>query len=248
MSHVVVIGGAGAIGRVICETLAEAAMRVTVADVHGAEEVGAALPGAGHGSLALDVTDRDAVLAALGPRGAAGSTTAVVYAAGSNVTGPVAATDWTAYHRVMDINLRGAFHVGQAISLNLAVAPRAFSAVFLSSTAGLRGEGGASVYAASKFGLIGFVQCLASEIAAFGARANVVCPGNVDSPMLRTLAEQVAARRNEETHAVLEEFAAATAFRRLISIREVADAVAYLAGPHSTGISAQSIVVDGPPL
>ncbi|WP_158861690.1 SDR family NAD(P)-dependent oxidoreductase [Leifsonia sp. AG29] len=245
---VVVVGGAGAIGRVVCAVLAEAGMAVTVADLRGADEVRTGLPGGPHASLSLDVTDRDAVVAALGPGGTAAGASALVYAAGSNYTGPVSTTDWDAYDRVMNINLRGAFHVGQALSLDLAASPREFSAVFLSSTAGLRGESGASVYAASKFGLIGFVECLAAEIATFGARANAVCPGNVDSPMLRTLAEQVAVRRGDTTEAVLTEFAGATSFDRLIAIREVADVIAYLAGPRSTGMSGQSVVVDGPPL
>ncbi len=244
----VVVGGAGAIGRVVSDVLAEQGMTVVVADLRGTEEVAQSLPGDGHRGIPLDVTDVDAVLRTLGPDGAAADYDAVVYAAGTNYTGPVATTDWSAYDRVLDVNLRCAFHVGQALSLNLAASTRELSAVFLSSTAGLRGESGAAVYAASKFGLIGFVECLASEIAAFGARANSVCPGNVDSPMLRTLAAQVAERRSSTTEAVLDEFAGATAFGRLIDIREVAQVVAFLEGETSTGMSGQSIVVDGPPL
>ncbi|MFT4305903.1 MAG: SDR family oxidoreductase [Microbacterium sp.] len=245
--RVVVLGGAGAIGRVVCEVLAEDGFAVSVADVRGHDEVAASLPSAGHDALALDITDRDAVLAALGPDGTHAGYDAVVVAAGLNYTGPVASTDWDAYDRVLEVNLRGPFHVGQALSLNLAARPRECSAVFFSSTAGLRGEGGASVYAASKFGVIGLTQCLAAEIARHGGRVNAVCPGNIDSPMLRALAAQVAEREGRSGDEVLREFAAATAFDRLIDIREVADAVSFLAGTRSTGIGGQSIVIDGPP-
>lgn len=245
---VIVIGGAGAIGRTVCQVLAEHGMRVTVSDLGDASAaVAATLPGAGHASAALDVTDVDGVLAAFGPQGSHRDYDALVYAAGLNYTGPVATTDWAAYDRVLGVNLRGAFHVGQALSRNLTARPRECSAVFFSSTAGLKGESGAAVYAASKAGLLGFVECLAAELAEFGGRANSVCPGNIDSPMLRTLAEQVAVRSGRSTESVLDEFADATAFSRLISIREVAAAVAFLAGPLSTGISGQRIVVDGPP-
>ncbi len=246
---VVVVGGAGAIGRTVCTVLAEAGMAVTVADLGEAPaETAAGLAGNGHRSMMLDVTDLGGVMAAIGPEGAVADYDALIYAAGLNYTGPVATTDWTEYERVLGVNLRGAFHIGQVLSLNLAARPRELSSVFFSSTAGLKGEGGAAVYAASKFGLIGFVECLASELAEHGGRANSVCPGNIDSPMLRLLAEQVGDRSGRTAAVVLEEFAGATAFHRLISMREVANAVAFLAGPLSTGISGQRIVIDGPPL
>lgn len=243
----VVIGGAGAIGRVVGAVLAEQGMRVTIADLVNAEGIAATLPGAGHAGVGLDVTSLDEVLDALGSDASVGRYDALVYAAGANYTGPVSTLDWRAWDRVMDINLRGAAHVGQALSLSLRNDPRESSTVYFSSTAGLVGEGGASVYAASKFGLIGFMQCLASEVAEFGGRVNAVCPGNIDSPMLTGLAEQVGRRNGTSTESTLREFAGSTAFKRLIDIREVAEVVAFLAGAASTGMSGQSVVIDGPP-
>jgi NAD(P)-dependent dehydrogenase (short-subunit alcohol dehydrogenase family) len=99
---------------------------------------------------------------------------------------------------------------------------------------------------ATKFGLIGFVQSFASEIAQFGGRANAVCPGNVDSPMLRKLAGQIAARQSKTEEQVLGELAGSSAFNRLIDPREVARTCAWLLSPNSSGISGQTIVVDGP--
>ncbi len=247
MRHVVVVGGAGALGAAAAVAIAEQGDRVTVADLRGATEAAASLPGDGHDGVALDVTSLDDVTALLGPEGRAGAYDAVVYAAGANYTGPVATTDWNAYQRVMDINLRGAFHVGHALARSLQESPRPAAAVFFSSTAGLVGESGASVYAASKFALIGFVQCLAAEIALDGGRANCVCPGNIDSPMLRTLAEQVALREGVSTEQKLAEFADESAFGRLISLREVAAVTAFLAGAGSSGMSGQSVVVNGAP-
>ncbi|MDH6181075.1 NAD(P)-dependent dehydrogenase (short-subunit alcohol dehydrogenase family) [Microbacteriaceae bacterium SG_E_30_P1] len=245
--HVVVVGGAGAIGSVVAAVLAEQGMRVTVADFADPSTIVDALPGTGHAGLTIDVTDRENVLAALGPAASVGRYDALVFAAGTNYTGPVATTDWDAWDRVMNVNLRGAAYFGQAASLNLEADPRECSIVYFSSTAGLVGEGGASVYASSKFGLIGFMQCHASEIARFGARANAVCPGNIDSPMLRTLAAQVAERNGVTTEETLALFAGSNAFNRLIDIREVAQVVAFLASAASTGMSGQSVVIDGPP-
>lgn len=245
--HAVVVGGAGAIGSIVATVLAEQGMRVTVTDVIDTDAVIAGLPGGGHTGLRLDVTSLEDVITTLGVDPAIGRYDALIYAAGTNYTGPVATTDWSAWERLMNVNLRGAAYVGQALSLGLEADPRECSAVYFSSTAGLVGEGGASVYASSKFGLIGFMQCLASEVARFGGRVNAVCPGNIDSPMLRTLAAQVGERNGVTTEETLAQFAGSTAFNRLIDIREVAQVVAFLASAASTGMSGQSVVIDGPP-
>ncbi|MBX3098860.1 MAG: SDR family oxidoreductase [Salinibacterium sp.] len=245
--HVVVVGGAGAIGSVVATVLAEQGMRVTVTDMSDTDALVTSLAGDGHAGLRLDVTSLEDVHSALGVNPSVGRYDALIYAAGTNYTGPVATTDWAAWDRVLTVNLRGAAYVGQALAQGLEVDPRECSTVYFSSTAGLVGEGGASVYASSKFGLIGFMQCLASEVAQYGARVNAVCPGNIDSPMLRTLAAQVAERNGVATEETLTEFASSTAFKRLIDIREVANVVAFLASAASTGMSGQSVVIDGPP-
>jgi NAD(P)-dependent dehydrogenase (short-subunit alcohol dehydrogenase family) len=118
--------------------------------------------------------------------------------------------------------------------------------VYIASTAGLVGESGGSIYCASKFGLIGFTQSFAGEIAEFGGRANVLCPGNVDSPMLEMLATEIGARSGKSGSATLEEWRKASAFKRLIQPKEVAQTYSWLSSSSSSGISGQIIVVDGP--
>jgi NAD(P)-dependent dehydrogenase (short-subunit alcohol dehydrogenase family) len=197
-------------------------------------------------SLVVDVSDLLSVQTAVSEIEKTSPITSLIYAAGVNFTGPVDKTDWDQYQKLMQVNLQGAFHFGAAIEASLRLNPRNFASVFISSTAGLKGEAGGSVYVATKFGLRGFVESFASEIAPLGGRANSVCPGNVDSPMLTKLAEQVAQRNSKNTEEVLAEFAAASAFNRLISPQEVAKACAWLVSDDSSGISGQTIVVDGP--
>ncbi|MFE9172703.1 SDR family NAD(P)-dependent oxidoreductase [Streptomyces kebangsaanensis] len=246
-SVVAVIGAAGALGRAVCEALARRGHSVWAADAVDPSAALEDLPGSGHRAGRADVTDQGSVEAMLrDAAGTGGRLDGLVYAAGVNYTGPVAVTDWSQYDRLMEVNLRGAFRTGQAVARSLAADPRPFGAVFLSSTAGLRGEAGGSVYCASKFGLIGFVQSFAAEIAAYGGRANAVCPGNVDSPMLRRLAVQVAERENATEADVLARFADASAFRRLIDPAEVGRTCAWLVSADSSGISGQTVVVDGP--
>lgn len=244
---VLVVGAGGTLGAATCRVLADQGATVWAADYADAAAVVAALPGTGHRTSRVDVTDEAAVTSLLAEVwDAMPPLDGLVYAAGTNYTGYVASTSWPDYERVMDVNVRGAFTVGKALARRLEADPRPFGTVWLSSVAGLVGEAGGSVYCASKFALIGFVQSYAAEIAAHGGRANAVCPGNVDSPMLRQLAEQVGRREGVDGDVLLRQWAEACAFRRLIEPDEVARTCAWLVSPDASGISGQTVVVDGP--
>jgi NAD(P)-dependent dehydrogenase (short-subunit alcohol dehydrogenase family) len=243
----VVIGGAGTIGATICEEAALRGSRVWVADVEGSSKVAESLPGTGHHAVVTDVTDQrsvESLIESYWPSvEAAGG---LVYAPGVNETGNISQLQSSAFDKLMAVNLQGAFLVAGAIERRLQQSPRALSMVFLASVAGIRGEGGGALYCASKFGLIGFVQSFAAEVAQFGCRVNAVCPGNVDSPMLRKLAASFARRNTISVPAQMKRLADGSAFRRLITPREVANVCLWLLSRQASGISGQSIVVDGP--
>ena len=97
----------------------------------------------------------------------------------------------------------------------------------------------------AKFGLLGLVESFAAEVAALGIRANAVCPGNVDSPMLEAVSEQIAAREGRPTEAVMEELVTAAASKRLVEPREVAETCLWLCSPASSGVTGESVNVDG---
>ena len=234
-----VIGAAGHLGKACVEELLASGSEVYAADLSKPSVAGAQ-------AIELDVTNLASVKSKISEIEKSGPIEALIYAAGVNFTGYVDQTDWQQYQKLMQINLQGAFHVGAALQESMRSTRRDFSSVFISSTAGLKGEAGGSIYVATKFGLIGFVQSFASEIAQFGGRANAVCPGNVDSPMLRKLAGQIAARQSKTEEQVLGELAGSSAFNRLIDPREVARTCAWLLSSNSSGISGQTIVVDGP--
>lgn len=233
-----VIGAAGTLGRACAEEL------ISQGEVIAADLAEVQVPGAK--SVSIDVSDLENVRSVIEKIESDGPITALIYAAGVNFTGPVDQTDWSQYQKLMEVNLQGAFHVGAVLQSSMRKTKRVFSSVFISSTAGLKGEAGGSVYVATKFGLLGFVESFASEIAQLGGRANSVCPGNVDSPMLRKLAGQIAERQSKTEDELLAEMAASSAFNRLIAPSEVAKACAWLISDASSGISGQTIVVDGP--
>lgn len=235
-----VIGAAGTIGRACVEELLAAGHSVVAADLKQPD-----IPGAE--GAAVDVGSLTSVEHLVSKIEATGPITGLIYAAGTNFTGFVDQTNWDQYQKLFTVNLQGAFHIAAAIQARARSLSRTFACAFISSTAGLKGEAGGAVYVATKFGLIGFVESFAAEISQLGGRANVVCPGNVDSPMLRKLAIGVADREGRTETDVLAEFAASSSFNRLITPSEVAKTCSWLIGPESTGLSGQTIVVDGAP-
>jgi NAD(P)-dependent dehydrogenase (short-subunit alcohol dehydrogenase family) len=234
---ILVIGAGGTIGRACAVNLLPIS-KVVAIDLKNPEIAGAE-------SATLDVTDFNEVKKLMAEEESKSTITGIIYAAGLNTTGFVDSIDWSDYERVMAVNLRGAFHVASSMMEILRKKPREFSSVFISSTAGLMGEAGGSIYCASKFGLIGFTQSFAGEIAPFGGRANVVCPGNVDSPMLATLADRIGAREGRSGTEVLSQWVASSASKRLIKPEEVAESCAWLLSSKSSGVSGQTIIVDG---
>jgi NAD(P)-dependent dehydrogenase (short-subunit alcohol dehydrogenase family) len=236
----VVIGANGTIGRACVESFLARGLSVVALDLIPPD-----IPGVT--GYSMDVTHREEVRTVVDLIDQDDPITALVYAAGVNATGEVDTIDWGDYDRLMAVNLQGAFLVAAAWQARARVNPRVGGGVFISSTAGLVGEAGGSIYVATKFGLRGFVESFAAEMAPLGVRANTVCPGNVDSEMLTRLAEKFAERDSTTPQAILDQLAASSAFNRLISPRDVADTCTWLCSAESSGISGQTIVVDGPP-
>jgi NAD(P)-dependent dehydrogenase (short-subunit alcohol dehydrogenase family) len=240
--HAVVVGGAGALGEAICNAYANAGARVSLYDLDAdaAARVVASL-GDAHHCGRVDVTDPSSVERMAGE---AGFTDSVVYCAGVAFTAELHRTEWEQYRRLMAINLDGAFYVGGAFSRRMIDAGREGSFVYLSSTAGLRGEAGASAYCASKFGINGLMESLAAELAPAGIRANSVAPGNVDSPLLRSVAENQAGREGTSVEEMLDRYAHAGAAVRLVDPAEVGATVVWLASPLASGVTGHVVRVD----
>lgn len=242
---VAVVGACGTIGTDVCRTLAGAGQRVVALDLDGeaAARLARSLTGADHRGIPIDVTDLESIESAAAE---IGPPHAVVYAAGIETTCDVIDTDWQTYRRVIDVNLNGAIAVGQAFGRLMVAAGRGGAVVFLSSTAGKRGEAGAAAYCASKFGLLGVTECFAAEVGRHGIRVNAVCPGNVDSPMLRQVAEAEVDRRGDGASVddVLGQWAEDAAEQRLIKPQEVAGVIAWLCSDSSSGINGESINID----
>lgn len=231
----VVIGAAGGIGVSCVRRLTSHGWDVIAADLQQPDIAEAAQ------THALDVRDFDSVREFAEGVGTVG---AVIYAAGTVATMPIHETDFAIWRRVLAVNLDGAAHVAAAFSNIMIKSQTQGSFVFLSSAAGVRGESGASAYSASKAGLIGLIESMAAELTLYGIRVNGVAPGNVDTPMLRKVAREIALNTGQSEAEVWDSFARTGAAQRLVSPEEVASVCAALADPSFSAVTGAIVPVD----
>lgn len=241
-----VTGGASGIGRATVDRLAADGVRVYLVDrdERGLER---ALGELGAAGIAAGGTVAD--LAAVGEcERSVGATLAwggrldvLVNCAGLWVEGPSDTMTEADWDRVVDLNLKATFFMCRyAIP---ALERTRGCIVNVSSDAGLWGNKGAAIYCASKGGVTVLTKALAVELAARGVRANVVCPGDVDSPMIRYQAEQFG---GGDPAAYLRDLLAAYPQRpaRFIHPAEVAELIRYLTTPEAAPITGAALSID----
>ena len=116
----------------------------------------------------------------------------------------------------------------------------------LASINGLIGFSGKAAYNSAKHGLIGLTKVMALEGAEFGITANAICPGYVDTAMVRGQFNDLARTRNTTADKVLEEVIfPLVPQKRLIDTEEIVQSALYLCSDSARGITGQSIVIDG---
>jgi NAD(P)-dependent dehydrogenase (short-subunit alcohol dehydrogenase family) len=246
LPHTVVIFGAGGgIGRATAHAFADAGATVWAVDVkaEAVAETQKQLVGT-HFSETVDASDLLAVRQLAERVWQTQAVDSVIYAPGLVFTANVVDLEFSDYKRLMSVNLDGAFYVAQAFVRKMLEQERAGSFVFLSSMAGKRGEAGASAYCASKFGLIGMVQSFAAEVAVNNIRVNAICPGNVNTPMLRKVAEDIAGNTGKNADEVWQDMANIAAAKRLVEPEEIARTCLWLCSPGASAITGEAINVD----
>jgi NAD(P)-dependent dehydrogenase (short-subunit alcohol dehydrogenase family) len=141
--------------------------------------------------------------------------------------------DWT---RTIEVDLTGVF-LCMREQLRVMLEHGGGSIINNSSVAGLVGFEGAAPYVSAKHGIIGLTRTAALEYATKGIRVNAVCPGVIDTPMVRRAAHGDAEMRKR--------FVQMEPVQRLGTPAEVANLVVWLASDASTFVTGQAIAVDG---
>ncbi|PID02574.1 3-hydroxybutyrate dehydrogenase [Sporosarcina sp. P2] len=116
----------------------------------------------------------------------------------------------------------------------------------MASINGLVGFAGKAAYNSSKHGVIGLTKVAALETAADGITVNAICPGYVDTPLVRNQFEDLAEVRGVPLESVLEEIIyPLVPQKRLLGVEEIADLALYLSMDSAKGITGQAVVLDG---
>ena len=158
--------------------------------------------------------------------------------AGVCIDSTIEKSDETIWDETLDINLKGTFFCTRAALP--ALRENGGAIVNLASVAGLQGSVEGAVYSASKGGVVNLTRALAMELAP-NIRVNCVCPGWVDTDMLRRdyvdLADDPAAAERE----AIEE----SPLKRVATPEEIAIAIAYLASHDARFITGVALPIDG---
>ncbi len=231
-----VTGASRGIGAAIADRLAALGATVigTATTESGAKAIGDRLAAQGGAGRALDVTDGAAVEALIDAIGKQyGAVSILVNNAGitrDQLLMRMKDEDWNI---ILDTNLSSVYRTSKAVMRGMMKA-RKGRIVSIASVIGLTGNAGQANYAAAKAGIIAFSKSLAKEIGSRGITVNVVAPGFIQTDMTNALPEA-------QKQALLGQIA----LGRLGSPADIAEAVAFLAGPAGAYITGETLHVNG---
>ena len=243
-----VTGGSRGIGRAVSEVLAEAGASVAVCGLEAdeVEEAASAIQASGGTALAVpaDVTDSHSIGAAISAAVERfGRLDALVTSAGIQRYGTAVDTDEATWDMVLAVNVKGVFLAAQAALPHLRRSHG--SIVVISSVQAHVSQAGVVAYSASKGALDAMVRAMAVDEAAFGVRVNAICPGSVDTPMLRASARQFSDGSDEGAQRLVEAWGRSHPLGRVARPREIAEVVAFVASDRASFLTGEDIRVDG---
>ncbi len=235
--NALVTGAGRGIGAAVAALFAQAGASVTLCARTGSEveAVAAEIRAAGFqaDAFALDVKDIAAVRREIAARG---PFDILLNNAGMNRIRSITEITEDDYDAVLDLNLKSALFVAQAVAKGLLEAKKPGSIINVSSQMGHAGLGGRCLYASSKWGLEGLTRCMAIDLAPHGIRVNTICPTFIDTALTRPILE---------TPGFRDFVLSRIKIGRLGRMDELSGALLLLASDASTLMTGSSLMVDG---
>lgn len=243
-----VTGAGSGIGLAIAEGLAAAGATVVASDLRreAAEAAAANIRRAGGRAepLAVDVADFDALRAALADAERDhGRVDILVNNAGFQHVAPIEEFALDRWQAILAVMLTAPFVATQAVLPGMKA--RGFGRIInMSSINGKIGAAFKAGYCSAKHGIIGLTRVTAIECGATGVTANAICPGYVDTPLVRNQVADLARNHQLPEPEVLERVVLTNVpQRRLLQAAEIADLAVFLCTDRAAGITGQAINV-----
>ena len=237
-----VTGASGGMGRAISLAFAAAGASVVAADVddiRGAETVAQIAAAGGTATFVhCDISDEASLAAAVAVAESkyGGLHCAVNAAAIENETVPLHECDVASFDRMQTINVRGAF-LSMKHEIIAMLAGGGGKIVNIASTNSVRPQPNQPAYTASKHAVLGLTRPAAIDYAKHNIRVNAICPGSIDTPMLRGAME----RRGRKEEDVIDRLSLIGRFGRP---EEIASAALWLCSDDSSFILGHALAVD----
>ncbi|MFC0188111.1 3-hydroxybutyrate dehydrogenase [Fictibacillus aquaticus] len=245
-----ITGAASGIGKELAAAFAAEGAAVVISDLQAekAEETARELEDQGFKAIAIrcDVTKEDEIAAALDEAVTAfGKIDVLINNAGLQYVSPLEEFPTDKFELLVKIMLTAPFIATKHIFPHMKKQGSG-RIINMASINGLVGFAGKAAYNSSKHGVIGLTKVSALEGAEHGITVNAICPGYVDTPLVRGQLEDLAKTRSVPLESVLEEVIyPLVPQKRLLDVKEIADYAIYLSSDKAKGITGQAVVIDG---
>ena len=244
--HALVTGAGSGIGEAISRKLHTEGYRVTLLGRRH-EPLAALSASLGENSHAVtgDVTDRASIASAFTTaKELFGDIEILVNSAGMAPTAPFHRLDFSDWQRTMDVNVNGVFHCTQ-IALEAMLRAGWGRIINIASIASMRGFPYVSGYCASKHAVLGLTRAVALEVATQGVTVNAICPGYVDTDIVRAAIAEIVSKTGRTEENAMQHFTQSNPQGRLVEASEVASAVSWLCSDGAASVAGQAIAIDG---
>jgi NAD(P)-dependent dehydrogenase (short-subunit alcohol dehydrogenase family) len=158
--------------------------------------------------------------------------------------GTLETTEEEAFDRAMSINVKGGFFATKFAVPHMKQSGGG-AIVFTSSTAGMRGSPRSPSYSLAKGGLVTLTMSLAVYLAPQNIRVNCICPGSIDSPMIRVFIDRSGTLKGEALENAVRANAQNAPMNRMARPEEIANLALFLVSDDSSFITGDSIIIDG---